>query len=103
MNIIYSTHQAIKNTPLVLRVFLLRYVSHCNSRNFLTARDRIFFFFCRSEEKEIYKSYTPDIFVGLTPKSLYPRSQIKNTPFSYHMRRVKTGFFLIDKKYFATW
>jgi hypothetical protein len=88
----YSTHHEIKNTPLVLRVFLWRYVSHCNSRNFLTARDRIFFFFCRSEEKAIYKSYTLDIVVRLTPKSVHPRSQIKNTPFSYNKRRVKTGF-----------
>ena len=52
-----------------------------------------FFFFWRPEAKSIYKSYTLDIFVGLTPKSLHPRSQIKNTPFSYHKRRVKTGFF----------
>ncbi len=39
----------------------------------------------------IYKSYTLNIFVGLTLKSLHPRSQIKNTPFSYYKRSVKTG------------
>ena len=31
---LYSTHHEIKNTPLVLLVFLWRYVSHCNSHNF---------------------------------------------------------------------
>ncbi len=75
---LYSTHHEIKNTPLVLRVFLWRYVSHCNSRNFWTARDR--FFFWRPEEKSIYKSYILEIFVGLTPKSLHPRSQINSFP-----------------------
>jgi hypothetical protein len=34
MILLYSTHHEIKNTPLVLRVFLWRYVSHCNSHNF---------------------------------------------------------------------
>jgi hypothetical protein len=38
----YSTHQEIKNTPLVLRVFLWRYVPRKNSNDFLTAIDRIF-------------------------------------------------------------
>jgi hypothetical protein len=64
-------------------------VSHCNSRNFLTAGVEFCLFF-RSEEKAIYKSYTLDIFVGLTPKSLHPRSQLKNTLFFYYKRSVKT-------------
>ena len=98
----YSTHHEIKNTPLVLRALLWCYVSsQCNLRNFWTARDRFVF---QSEEKVIYRSYTLDIFVGLTLKSLHPGSQIKNTSFSYQMRRVlKPAFLKIDKKYFATW
>jgi hypothetical protein len=89
-----STHHEIKNTPLVLRVFLWRHVSHCNSHNFLTARDRFFFLFLSIRKKPIYKSYTLDIVVRLTPKSLHPRSQIKNILFSNHKRRVKTDLFL---------
>jgi hypothetical protein len=54
---------------------------------------KFFFFFWRPEEKLIYKSYTLDIFVGRTPKSLHPRLPIKNTLLSCHKRRVKTGFF----------
>ncbi len=42
---IYSTQQTIKKTPLVLR-----YVSHCNSNNCWTARDRICFLFCRRKD-----------------------------------------------------
>jgi hypothetical protein len=52
-----------------------------------------FFFFWRPEEKSIYKSYTLDIFVGRTPKSLHPRLPIRNTLLPCHKRRVKTGFF----------
>ncbi len=48
---VYSTHHEIKNTPLVLRVFLWRYVPHCNSHNFWTARDRIFFLFLATRRK----------------------------------------------------
>ncbi len=82
-------------------------MTHCNKRNFLTAGVEFFFFF-RSEEKSIYKSYTLDIFVGLTPKSLHPRSQIKKTLFSYYKRSVKTvlqDVFITDdyKRDFAFW
>ena len=96
---IHSTHQEIithiryENTPLLFRVFLWLFVFHWNSRYFLMARNRIFSFLSLRRKNDLQIIHTW-YFVGITPKSLNPRSQIKNTPFSYHKRKVKTSFFL---------
>jgi hypothetical protein len=86
----YSTQQTIKTPPLVLRVFLWRYVSHCNLRNFLTAEDS---FFSRSDEILIDKSYTLDIFVGLTPNPYNPVHKLRTTLFSTISAVLKLFFF----------
>jgi hypothetical protein len=93
MSIIYTVPTTKLRTPPSFYVF--SYGATCLIATRITF-ERLgidfFFFFWRPEEKSIYKSYTLDIFVGLTPKSLHPRLPIKNTLLPCHKRRVKTGF-----------
>jgi hypothetical protein len=69
-------NKAIKNTPSFC---VYSYGATCFIATRVTFERlgiEFFFFFSRSDEKSINKSYTLDIFVGLTPKSLHPHSQM---------------------------
>jgi hypothetical protein len=81
---IYSTHQAIKNIPLLLRAFLWRGGM---------ARDRIFVLFFSSRRKDDLKIIHTWHFCRMYPHVSISSFKIKNTPFSPHKLSVKTGSF----------
>ncbi len=79
--IMYSTHQAIKNTP---SFYLLSYGAACLIANQITVERKeidFFSFFTKRRKDDLQIIHTWN-YIGSTPTSLHPRLPIKNIPFS---------------------
>jgi hypothetical protein len=77
----YSTHQAIKNTPSFC---LLSYGATCLVATQITVERKeidFFFLFSRREEKTIYKSYTLEITYEVLPRLYILVYQLRTSPF----------------------